>query len=259
MIRIENVTQYYGAFAALRDVSLEVQSGELLAVMGPNGSGKSTLLQVAAGLLWPLEGYVEINGLRRRSTAENELAIRQQVVYLPAEAWLPKKMTLTEFLIAVGRVYGHDDRHLVAHAERLIRVFNLTDQADQPIPKLSTGQHKKAALCSALITEAPVMILDEPFSGGLDPAGIAALRKLLTHLASREDVTILMATPVPELVEQIAHRVAVIEDRTVKLVDSPAGLRARCGEAANLQDALEQLLEPQAQQHVDDYLEAWQS
>jgi ABC-2 type transport system ATP-binding protein len=257
MIRIENVTQYYGAFAALRDVSLEVQSGELLAVMGPNGSGKSTLLQVAAGLLWPLEGYVEINGLRRRSTAENELAIRQQVVYLPAEAWLPQTSSIDEFLIAVGRIYGHDDKRLIDHSARLLKLFNLDKIAGLPIKYCSTGQAKKVALCSAFIAEAPIMILDEPFSGGLDPSGILALHKMLKHLAERSDVTVLMATPVPDIVEPLAHRVALIEEERIREVDSPAGLKSRFPQAGSLQEALELILNPETLDHVNDYFEEW--
>lgn len=257
MIVIQNVTQYYGAKAALRDVSLEVWPGELLAVMGPNGSGKSTLLQVAAGLLWPLEGCVEINGLKRRSSVVNELAIRRKTVYLPAEPWLPKASTGREFLIAVGRLYGHDDKRLLAHAEKLLTLFNMNDIGDTATAAYSTGQQKKIALCSAFITEAPVLILDEPFSGGLDPSGILALRKVLARLAERTDVTVLMATPVPELVEQLANRVAVMEDRQIKAVDTPEALRRKAGGDGSLQDALEHIVNPHTDEHVDEYVREW--
>ncbi|MCB9866088.1 MAG: ABC transporter ATP-binding protein [Phycisphaerales bacterium] len=257
MIRLANVTQYYGARPILRDLSLDVQAGELLAVMGPNGTGKSTLLQVAAGLLWPLEGYVEVAGLRRRSTAANELAIRQQVVYLPADAWLPGRSVVKEFLVAVGRVYGVDDRRLLAHADQLLTVFNLTEQAYTEIARLSTGQKKKVALCSAFIVETPILILDEPFSGGLDPSGIIALRKVLTHMAQRDDITALIATPVPELVEQFAEKVAVMHDGAITAVDTPAAIKARFGGDVSLEEALERVLEPQTLQHVDEYLETW--
>lgn len=256
-IRLANVTQYYGARPILRNLSLDVQPGEVLAVMGPNGTGKSTLLQVAAGLLWPLEGYVEIAGLRRRSTAANELAIRQQVVYLPADAWLPGRSVVKEFLIAVGRIYGHADKRLLDHADRLLTVFNLTEQAYTAIASLSTGQKKKVALCSAFIAETPILILDEPFSGGLDPSGILALRKVLTHMAERDDITALIATPVPELVEQFAEKVAVMHEGAIVAVDSPAGIRDRFGGGTSLEEALERVLQPQTLTHVDDYLETW--
>jgi ABC-type multidrug transport system ATPase subunit len=257
MIRLANVTQYYGARPILRNLSLDVLTGEVLAVMGPNGTGKSTLLQVAAGLLWPLEGYIEIAGMRRRSTAETELAIRKQVVYLSADAWLPARSVVKEFLIAVGRIYGHDDKRLLDHADKLLTVFNLTEQAYTPIAKLSTGQRKKAALCSAFIAETPILILDEPFSGGLDPSGILALRKVLTHMASRDDITALIATPVPELVEQFAEKVAVMHDGEIIAVDTPAAIKVRYGSAGSLEEALERVLEPRTLEHVDDYLETW--
>ena len=144
--------------------------------MGPNGSGKSTLLAAMAGILAPQKGHVEINGRKRRSSPDAELAIRKATVYLPADAWLPATMSCREFILAVGRLYEVEDERLMDHAGRLLTLFQLDEKADSPISACSTGQRKKVAVCSALIAEAPVMILDEPFSGGLDPSGLLALR-----------------------------------------------------------------------------------
>src|SRR5262252_3282135 len=82
MITISSVSHHYGLRPVLRDINLQVDRGEILAIMGPNGVGKSTLLNIIAGLLAPAKGHVEINGLRRRSTEEAELAIRRQMVFL---------------------------------------------------------------------------------------------------------------------------------------------------------------------------------
>ncbi len=90
MIQVTNVTHHYGVKPVLRDVSMHVNIGELVAIMGPNGMGKSTLVSVIAGILWPVKGYVEIDGLRRRSSEEAELAIRRKVVYLSADPWVPR-------------------------------------------------------------------------------------------------------------------------------------------------------------------------
>jgi ABC-2 type transport system ATP-binding protein len=253
MIDIVNVTQYYGAKPVLHDINLRVETGELVTVMGPNGTGKSTLLKVVAGLLWPLKGHVAINGLRRRSSVDNEQAIRQKTVYLPTDPWFPKESTGREFLITVGRLWDIDDRRLVEHAASLIQLFNLDDVADTRIGSYSSGQQKKIALASALITETPVMILDEPFAGGLDPSGILALTRVMQRLAERRDATVLMATPVPELVEKFAHRIAVMHEGRIVACETPDGLRKLTDCTGPLQEVLERLINPRTLEKIDSY------
>jgi ABC-type multidrug transport system ATPase subunit len=256
MIRVVNVTHHYSIKPVLREVNLEVARGEVVALMGPNGMGKSTLMGVIAGALWPIKGHTEINGLRRRGTPGGELEIRRQVIYLPADPWLPKQVTGREWLLAVGEIYGLDTDRVMHHCDRLLELFNLTEQADSLIGSYSTGQQKKIALSGALITEAPVMLLDEPFSGGLDPSGILALRRVLQHLAKRDDVTIVMATPVPELVEEIADRVAIIHQGRIVACDSVAGLRASAGGSGTLAEIYEKLVNPRQSQNIERYFEA---
>jgi ABC-type multidrug transport system ATPase subunit len=223
--------------------------------MGPNGTGKSTLLAVIAGLLWPLRGHVEIDGQRRRRTIEEERAIRRKVLYLPAEPWLPDEATGREFLLAVGRIYGIDDDRLRDHVDRLLKLFHLDPIAHAPLRSYSTGQRKKAALAGALVAETPVMILDEPFAGGLDPSGLIALRRVLQHLAERDDRTIVMASPVPELIDGLAHRVAVLDAGRIAVCDTPDNLRQAAGRTGPLGEILEHLTHPHTLEHIDHYLD----
>ena len=104
-------------------------------------------------------------------------------VFLPDQPWLPANSTGREFLLAVGRLYELDDDRLMEHVGHLLDLFDLGEQGDNTIKSYSAGQKKKIALCSALVTEAPVLFLDEPFSGGLDPAGLLALKRILQHHA----------------------------------------------------------------------------
>jgi len=253
MINVVDVTQHYGVRPVLRRVNLRIEPGELVGLMGPNGMGKTTLLAAIAGILSPQKGYVEIAGIRRRSSPENELAIRRKVVYLPDHPWLPRNRTGREFLLAVGRLYDVDEERLMDHVERLLQLFELSDQADSPIRSYSNGQQKKIAICSALVTEAPIMLLDEPFSGGLDPSGQLALKKVLLRLADRADVTVLMATPVPEIVEGLARRVAVLRKGEIAAFDTPAGLRELTGCSGSLQEVLERLISPQTIENIERY------
>ena len=253
MINVVNVSHHYGLRHVLRHVNLRIQPGELACVMGPNGTGKTTLMQVMAGLLSPMEGYVEINGLRRKRSPAEELEIRRQMAWLPADPWLPSGHTGREWLLANGRVYGVPYDRLMEHIPRLLALFNLEDQADQRIPAYSTGQKKKLALAGALVTEAKILLLDEPFAGGLDPSGILALKRIFEHHRQRRDVTVVMATPVPELVEELADRVAVIRDGRLIAFDSIAGLARQAGVSGPLDQIYERLVSPGSANKIDRY------
>src|SRR5271168_3927567 len=175
MIELLDVTQHYGVRPVLKHINLRIERGELVVIVGPNGMGKTTLLGVMGGVLTPQHGTVSIDGRQRRASVEDELAIRRMAVYLPDQAFLPAMRTGREFLLAVGELYDVDVDRRFVHVDRLLDLFELKEQADRTISSYSAGQKKKIALASALLTEAPVLFLDEPFSGGLDPAGLLAL------------------------------------------------------------------------------------
>ena len=153
-------------------------------------------------------------------------AIRKMTVYLPDQPWLPSQRTAREFLLAVGRLYDIEEDRLMTHADRLLDLFDLSDKGDSPIRTYSAGQLKKIALSSALVAETPLLLLDEPFSGGLDPAGILSLKRIVQHHGRRRDRTIVLTSPVPELVEEIATRIIVLHDGEIIAFDTVDGLPA---------------------------------
>jgi len=254
MIRVVNVTHHYGIRPVLRNVNLEVRPGEMLCVMGPNGMGKTTLLNVAAGILWPIRGYTEIGGKLRRGSVEEEIAIREMVFYLPDHPWLPATASGREYLVNIGKIYSIDDDRLLDHIYRLLLLFELAALEDAPIASYSNGQKKKIAVAGALVSEAPVMIMDEPFSGGMDPSALFSLKQVMQHLARREDVTILMATPVPELVEGLAHRIAILRGGEIVACDTPDALRRLAGCRGPLEEVLEKLINPETMEHIEEYI-----
>jgi ABC-2 type transport system ATP-binding protein len=253
MINVEKVTYHYGIRPVLRDVSIQIQSGEVVVLMGPNGMGKSTLVSVMAGVIPPLKGFVEIDGKRRRRTPDEELEIRKKVAYLPAEQWFPAGQTGREWMIAVGRLYQVDDERLMDHADRLLEIFELTKQADSAIASYSTGQKRKIALCCALISDAPVLLLDEPFSGGLDPTGLLAMKRIVQKHAEQKDRTIVIATPVPELVEELPARIALMREGRIVAFDTLEGLRKLCGCAGRLDAIYQQLVSPGSSETINNY------
>ncbi len=250
MIELENVTQHYGLRPVLKRIDLHVHAGELMALVGPNGMGKSTLLGVMAGTLSPQQGQVRINGLSRKSTVEAELEIRRQAVYLPDRPWLPKNRTGREYLMAVGRLYSRPDDQLMDHVDRLLNVFELQREGDWPIRSYSQGQQKKIALSAALIAQTPILLLDEPFSGGLDPSGILALKHILRHMVDRDGATVVMTTPVPEILDELADRIAIVQNGELVACDTPAGLRRQAACSGSLDEVMARLIHPKTLENL---------
>ena len=255
MILLENVVQHYGVRPVLTGIDLEIAQGELVGLLGPNGMGKTTLLSVMAGVLSPQKGTVKIDGLQRRSSEDNELAIRRKTVYLPDHPWLPQNRTGREFLIAVGELYDVETERLLDHTERLLTLFDLTEQGDWPIRSYSNGQQKKIALCSALVTDAPLLILDEPFAGGLDPSGILALKRVLTRLVRDRGQTVVMSAPVPELVEEVADRIVIVHHGEIVAFDTLEQLRSQADCAGSLADVYQKLVHPESLDNIEAYFQ----
>lgn len=254
MIRVQQISHHFGHKPILKDVSLSVPTGELLAVMGPNGAGKSTLLSAIAGLILPAEGHVEVDGKRRRSSAPDEMAIRQKMAYLPASPWMAMNMKVLAWLGNLGHIYGIPTPRVDEHSQSLLELFHLTEHMDTPIRSCSTGQRKKVAICGALITEASYLVLDEPFTGGLDPSAIRALERVLKHLADEEQRTVVIASQLPELVEAVADRLAIINDNRLAAIGTLDELREQAQCAGTLSEVFEKLTQPQSEDEVDRYL-----
>ncbi len=255
MIDLIDVSQHYGVRPVLKNVTMSVRKGELIVVLGPNGMGKSTLLGVMGGVLTPQHGTISIDGLLRRQSVEDELEIRRRALYLPDRPWLPGNRTGREFLLGVGHLYDIPDGRLIEHVPRLLELFELSANADAPIRGYSAGQQKKVALCSALVAETPVLILDEPFSGGLDPSGLLALKRVLRHLVDKRQVTVVLSSPVPELIEEIADRILVLKDGMILALDTLDGLQRMTGTRGNLGQVLEHLIFPETTRNLEHYFE----
>ncbi|MFT4556998.1 MAG: ABC transporter ATP-binding protein [Planctomycetales bacterium] len=253
MIRLSGITQHYGVRPVLKDLNLEIGDSGVTAIVGPNGMGKTTLLSVLAGVLTPQHGTVEINGLIRRSTEKNELEIRRQAVFLPDRPWLPKQRTGREFLLSVGALYGVETEQLFDHIERLFQLFNLAKEADWPVRSYSNGQQKKLSLSAALVTEARILLLDEPFGGGLDPAGILALKHVLRRLTQEQGYCVVLTAPAPELIEELADKFVVLREGRIVAHDTVEGLRHETGLGGPLSDVLASLTSPETLDNVEDY------
>src|SRR5437016_1016469 len=174
VIHVQNLTKYYGDYAAVRDVSFDVERGQIVGFLGPNGAGKTTTMRILAGFLNATSGHATIDGF---DVFTESVEVRRRIGYLPENCPLYPEMRVSEYLLFRAGIKGlHGRRH-----ERIDYVVDrcwLKDVRRQPIGTLSKGFRQRVGLADALLAEPPVLILDEP-TVGLDPAQIREMRRLI--------------------------------------------------------------------------------
>lgn len=200
---MERVSKAFGLRWALREISLEVKPGEIVALMGPNGAGKSTLLRVVATLLRPTAGRVRIG---TAVWPPDGASVRAQVTLLAHSPWLYPDLTAAENLRFYQRLYGwpEDPEALEAALERM----GLADRARDPVRRFSRGMWQRLALARVLLSPAPVLLLDEPFTG-LDVVGLERAQEAIREQAA-QGRAVVVALHDPALAG-FAHRVVVLK------------------------------------------------
>ena len=216
----------YGAVAALRDVSLEVRAGELVALIGANGAGKSTLLRAIAGLVAPAAGRVTLDG-RDVTGQAPEAMIRAGVALVPERRRIFAPLTVLDNLELGGYALprGRNFRsRLEAGVEEAYRLFPvLRRRRDQLAGTLSGGEQQMLAIGRALMTRPRLLLCDEP-SLGLAPLVVAEIMRLLSTLREA-GTTILLVEQNALMALDVASRGYVLETGVVALTDDAAALR----------------------------------
>ena len=219
-IEVRNVSKMFGRFAALRDVSVTVGSGELVALLGPSGSGKTTLLRVVAGLERPDAGSVHFDG----DDATSRSAPDRRVGFVFQHYALFRHMTVFENVAFGLRVRPRAKRPPEAEIRRrvheLLNLVQLDYLGDRHPSQLSGGQRQRVALARALAVEPRVLLLDEPF-GALDARVRQDLRRWLRRLHSQIHVTTVFVTHDQEEALELADRVVVMNDGRIEQDDTP--------------------------------------
>jgi sulfate transport system ATP-binding protein len=223
-VTVTRISKRFEKFPALRDVSLEVGTGELVALLGPSGSGKTTLLRVIAGLEIPDAGQVFFAG--EDVTEKNAYARRAGFVF---QAYaLFQHMTVFENIAFGLRVMARQKRPNAAAIRKrvgeLLQLIQLESFGDRLPSQLSGGQRQRVALARALAVEPRVLLLDEPF-GALDAKVRKELRNWLRHFHDQTHLTTLFVTHDQDEAFELADRVAVFNEGRIQQVGAPAELR----------------------------------
>ncbi|MBN2185785.1 MAG: ATP-binding cassette domain-containing protein [Candidatus Krumholzibacteriota bacterium] len=221
MIKVENLTKYYGYNKAVSNLSFEVEKGEILGFLGPNGAGKTTTMKMLTCFMPPSSGRASIFGF---DIQKDSMEVRRRIGYLPEKTPLYHDLKVKEYLELVARLKGVANTSIRSSIERSVESCGLEQVAGKIIGTLSKGYQQRVGIAQAVINDPELLILDEP-TLGLDPRQIIDIRHLINNLG-RERTVILSSHILPE-VSQVCHRVIIINKGILVAVDSPENLRER--------------------------------
>ena len=220
LLLADRLTRAFGDRVAVRDLSLSVAAGEIVALLGPNGAGKTTTMRMLAGLILPHAGTITIDRTPVSASTANQA--RRSVGLLTETPGLWERLTVRANLLTYARLQSLDDPQ--QQVTRVLEQVDLAERADDVAGKLSKGLKQRAALARALIHRPPVVLLDEPTSG-LDPASARHVRDLIAGLRT-QGCAVLVSTHNLAEAEALADRIAVLKTQLLAC-DTPAALRNR--------------------------------
>jgi ABC-2 type transport system ATP-binding protein len=221
MIEAEGLTKFYGPRGAIKDVSFEIDKGEVVGFLGPNGAGKSTTIRILTCYMPPSSGTARVDGL---DIMEESLRIRQKIGYLPETVPLYNELTVGRFLRFAAGAKGVEAKRMSSEVGRVISACGLEKVAGRMVGNLSKGFRQRVGLAQALLNDPSVLILDEP-TIGLDPSQIIEIRRIIEELS--QDRTILLSSHILPEVAQLCRRVIIINKGEIVATDSPANLTSQ--------------------------------
>jgi ABC-2 type transport system ATP-binding protein len=237
-IAAQSLTRTFdGGFRAVDHIDLVVEPGQFFGFLGPNGAGKSTTIKMLTGLLAPTAGTVRILG---EDLIANPVEVKRNIGVVPEGMALFGRLTASEYLNFVGRMYGLDTTTTKQRAEELLDFMGLANEQKKLITDYSHGMGKKLALAAAVIHNPKVLFLDEPFEG-VDAIAAGTLKAMLQGMIAR-GATIFLTSHVLEIVERLCTHIAIINRGHIvangSLDELRAGVQARLAPGAEPQTKL---------------------
>ncbi len=207
MIEIKNVTKKYGSKVALKDVSFNVEDGEIFAFIGHNGAGKTTLIKSIVGIHDFDEGDILING---KSIKEDPIACKKDMAYVPDNPELYENMKEIDFINFICDMYDVSLEEREKNISKYAKLFEIENNLNDTINSFSHGMKQKIAIISALAHNPKILIMDEPFVG-LDPKAVYDIKEIMNEMI-KEGKTIFFSTHILDVAEKLCSRVAIIKN-----------------------------------------------
>ena len=221
-IATQALTRRFGELVAVRDMNLEVASGQFFGFLGPNGAGKSTTIKMLTGLLAPTSGAMRLLGEDLADPA-CALAVKQRLGVVPENLGLFDNLTGREYLTFIGRMYLLPREVVRERTGELLAMMELANAEKKLVLEYSHGMRKKLALAAALLPNPELLFLDEPFEG-VDAVASRVLRDVLKRAVER-GATVFLTSHVLEIVEKLCTHVGIIARGKLVCQESMAALR----------------------------------
>jgi len=224
MIETSRLCKSYERKAAVIDLDLRVEPGEILGFLGPNGAGKSTTVKMLTGLIRPTSGRASVAGF---DVVDQPLEVKKRIGYVPETAALYDSLTADEYLELIGCLHHLEPKASATRRAELLELFGLSAVANQRMAEFSKGMRQKVVLAAALIHRPDVLILDEPLDG-LDANTAMVVKELLKKLAA-QGKTIMFSSHILEVVERMCSRIFIINNGRYVTSGTAAEIRAATG------------------------------
>lgn len=231
MIEFLSLAKSYGAFEAVKPLSLTVRRGEVFGFLGPNGAGKTTTIRMMMGILVPTGGRVLIDGLDCHADATE---VKRRAGYLPDNPIFYDFLRGREILQFVAEMHGIARKEAIERTDRMLSELGLEEVTEEFAVNYSMGMKKKLGLACALIHSPSVLILDEPING-LDPRAARDVQQRL-HVASAEGTTIFVSTHLLDMAEKLCDRVGIIHRGALAVTGRLEEIRAELATDGSLED-----------------------
>ncbi len=221
-ITTKDLCKRFGAFTAVKGVTLEVERGEVFGLLGPNGAGKTTLVRMLTTLLPPTSGQAHVAG---EDIARHPTRVRKKIGVIPQAMTSDLDLTGWENIDIYGEFYGMPRRQRRERAERLLDMVGIRDRAQDLVATYSGGMRRRLEIARGLIHSPEVLFLDEP-TIGLDPQSRLAVHDLLVKLREESEITISLTTHYMDEAESLCDRIAIVDHGVIVALDTPQGLKA---------------------------------
>lgn len=218
MVRVENISKYFGDILAVDNLSFEVKKGEVLGFLGPNGAGKSTTMKMITGFLSLDGGSISVGG---HDIIAEPIAAKRAIGYLPEGAPCYADMSVRDFLFFIGAMRQLEGKKLKEAVVDAVNDLELSSVLDRRIAALSKGFKRRVGLAQSILHRPPVLILDEP-TDGLDPNQKHQVRDLINKLSKNR--VMIISTHILEEVSAVCSRVIVINEGKLVADDKPQNL-----------------------------------
>ena len=223
MIKIENLTKYYGNTCAVDQISFDIRKGEVLGLLGPNGAGKTTTMRMLTCYLLPSSGDIKVKDFRIQ---DNALEIKKLIGYLPESAPLYPDMIVYDYLRFIADVRELDKGRIDLRIKELSGICGINEVMHKSINELSKGYKQRVGLAHAMMNDPEILVLDEPTSG-LDPNQIVEIRDIIKKIGKEK--TVILSTHILSEAEATCDRIVIINKGKVVAAGATEELKREAG------------------------------